>query len=148
MTWFRRCLSLATLALSLLPRLVLADALPPDSCRPGDVGKACSNAGPNADRTGVCVEHTCTRPLADGGVDTYPCGLCRAGTSSGGATGSSSGAASSSGGAGSSGSGSSQDADGGGCSMSAGTRDGLTGAGMLGLGALAFAWSRRRPTPR
>lgn len=134
----RSLLAAAALSAAFLPASAHADALPPDACLAGDVGKACSNAGRDNDQSGVCVAAKCTSPRPDGGSVESDCGTCVA--SDGGTT-SSSGATSSSSGS------TTDDADGGGCSTSQ-KRDGLTGGGMLALGLLAFAWSRRNRSAR
>ncbi len=144
----------ATVALT-LPSLALADALPPDACTSIDeAGEPCSNAGPGSDQAGVCVAKKCSSARPDGGSEEYDCAICEVASntsSSGGSTNtSSSGGTNSSGGNSSGGnssggsSGTTETEDEGGCSTSGTTRDGLASAGMIGLGLVAWAWSRRR----
>jgi len=119
-------------ALVFLPALALADALPPDTCEAGKkAGDSCENAGDNAAQEGTCKAETCNRIKyeQDGGrgTETYECLTCTASTGGGSTTDTNDDAS-----------------EGGGCSMTPGARDGLTGAGMLTLGLVAFGFSRRR----
>ncbi len=139
MRFLRSLLTAAALSGALVPAMAHADALPPDACLSTDVGKACSNAGADADESGTCITAKCSSPRPDGASVESDCGRCE-----GKATGSSSSGGSS--GASSSGAtikpGGTEDAEGGGCSTSQ-KRDSLAGGGMLALGLLALAWSRR-----
>ena len=118
MTFLRSLLTAAAMSGALVPAMAHADALPPDACLSTDVGKACSNAGAgaDADESGTCVAAKCSSPRPDGGSVESDCGRCEAKAT--------------------------EDAEGGGCSTSQ-KRDSLAGGGMLALGLLALAWSRR-----
>lgn len=127
----------------LLAAPALADIPPPDACMQADEGKACDNAGQNADQPGVCKQSSCTRQTPDGPM-TYDCHLCQA------ANGGTSGAAGATGNGGSTAAGgttSRSNDDDGGCSMSAAPVGGL--AALIGpLAAFGLAVARRRRSRR
>lgn len=115
----------------LLSTPVLADVPPPDACTKAAEGKACDNAGQNADKLGVCTKDTCTRQTPSGPIN-YECYVCREtagrGEPNGGST-------------------DKGDKDkGGGCSVSAGTVPGLAAMfaplTLLGLAAARRRWRR------
>ena len=129
----------ATLAMVTWSGAAFADLAPPDSCSPGSIGQACSNAGPNYDAPGVCTASTCSHPTPDGST-TYACGACV--TSEAGAPAQDAGPTDAGNGGGSSSGGSGSGKSG--CTMSPLARDGATGFGMLALGIGALALARRR----
>ena len=144
----------AICALVSLSGSAFADALPEDACETNAaVGSACNNAGDHFDEPGVCANETCesSHPDPDGGTDsgfvttTYPCVLCEVD----GGSPSNDGGSSGDGGAittrpdgGSDGSSSSSSSSS--CSFSPGDRDGAAGFGMLALGMIGLALSRKK----
>ena len=140
----------AVCALVSLSGSAFADALPEDACQTNAaVGSACNNAGDHFDEPGVCANETCqsSHPDPDGGTDSgfvttnYPCVLCElsdGGSSSGG----DGGAITTRPDGGSDGSPSSSSSSG--CSFSPGDRDGAAGFGMLALGLMGLALSRKK----
>ncbi|MEN9578208.1 MAG: hypothetical protein RJA70_1217 [Pseudomonadota bacterium] len=61
-----------------------ADIPPPDACAsPADVGKACDNAGAQANQPGTCQADTCSKATPDGPM-TYECTLCKSELGDGG----------------------------------------------------------------
>lgn len=142
-----------------------ADIPPADACVQADEGKACDNAGKNADEPGVCKQDSCTKQTPDGPM-TYDCYLCQAkgGTageggapSNGGATAqggtTSEGGSKSTGGsqnvAGSTTEGTTDNEgdDDGGCNLSAAPAGGLAGL-ISPLAAFGLAVARRRRSRR
>jgi MYXO-CTERM domain-containing protein len=71
------------LAVALLATPAFADIPPADACMEADEGKACDNAGEEADQPGVCQADTCTRTTPDGPM-TYDCHVCKATAGGGG----------------------------------------------------------------
>jgi len=150
----------ATSAISLPAR---ADAMPPpQDCEGRSVGDPCTNAGADADESGLCLEETCTAPC-DGGTCEGSCMLCEVIGSGSGASRGSSGSTSAStteksagSGTGKLGSGTGTAAgDGGtrasaatgasGCTAAPGDAGAWGGGGFgLALGGLALRFARRR----
>lgn len=60
----------------LLAAPAFADIPPQDACRPADEGKACDNAGEQADEPGVCTKDSCTKQSPNGPL-TYDCHICK-----------------------------------------------------------------------
>jgi MYXO-CTERM domain-containing protein len=116
-----------------------ADLAPPDMCTAPN--QPCQNAGPQYNRSGICVATTCTKqvPAADGGMTsmTYDCNRCEmADGGAGGAGGS---------GGGDGGPGPKPTPGSSGCAVSSVTGDGENALpGILLLAGLALAASRRR----
>lgn len=119
----------------LLAAPALADIPPPDACTEADEGKACDNAGENADEPGVCKKDSCTRQTPSGSM-TYECYVCQETTGTGGAANH----------GGSSDDTSAKDDDGG-CSMSPAPARGLA-ALFAPVAALGLAAARRRRSRR
>ena len=59
----------------LLAAPAFADIPPDDVCLAASVGKACDNAGDNADQPGTCQKDMCTRATPDGSM-SYECYRC------------------------------------------------------------------------
>lgn len=59
----------------LLAAPAFADIPPEDACMAADEGKACDNAGDNADQKGTCKKDSCTRGTPNGPM-TYECYRC------------------------------------------------------------------------
>jgi len=139
----------AVCALLSLSGSAFADALPEDACETtAAVGTACNNAGDHFDEPGVCTNETCqsSHPDPDGGTDSgfvttnYACVLCEVGD--GGSSTSDGGAITTRPDGGSEGSSSSSSSSS--CSFSPGDRDGAAGFGMLALGLVGLALSRKK----
>lgn len=140
----------AVCALVSLSGSAFADALPEDACQTNAaVGSACNNAGAHFDEPGVCTNETCqsSHPDPDGGTDSgfvttnYACVLCELGDG-GSSSGGDGGAITTRPDGGSDGSSTSSSSSS--CSFSPGDRDGAAGFGMLALGLIGLALSRKK----